>query len=217
MLELIKLVYGIKKISSSHGNTGEEYMNRVKYVLLSFFLIVSIPAISGGNNNNLNNNGKYFFGIGVGDGGGLYGGTFNAIRISYQNHIKTNDEYGFDYLSEISANYWKDDSRLNSAESIDTTSDQDSSNITITYSRILRKYLNNNIFTDIGFGLALHSENSIGGADLGEKINIESRVGLGYERNTYRSLLTYYHYSNGGIAHQNDGVDIFMLSISKYF
>ena len=192
-------------------------MNRIKYVLLSFFLIVSMPAISGGNNNNLNNNGKYFFGIGVGDGGGLYGGTFNAIRISYQDHIKTNDEYGFDYLSEISANYWKDDSRLNSAESIDTTSDQDSSNITITYSRILRKYLNNNIFTDIGFGLALHSENSIGGADLGEKINIESRIGLGYERNTYRSLLTYYHYSNGGIAHQNDGVDIFMLSISKYF
>jgi len=189
-------------------------MNKIKYTLLSFFLVVSIPAMPGGN---INNDGKYFFGIGVGDGGGLYGGAFNAFRISYQNYISTNDEYGFNYLSEISANYWKDDSRLNSAESIDTTSDQDSSNITITYSRILRKYLNNNIFTDIGFGLALHSENSIGGADLGEKINIESRIGLGYKRDTYSSLLTYYHYSNGGIAHQNDGVDIFMFSVSKYF
>ena len=92
-----------------------------------------------------------------------------------------------------------------------------SSNVSLTYSRLIRKYLTANTFLDTGFGLSLQSNDSIGGADLGSYYQIESRFGIGYERETYRSIINLYHYSNAGLENQNDGVNIIMLSVSKYF
>ena len=55
------------------------------------------------------------------------------------------------------------------------------------------------------------------GSDLGSIYQFENRLGVGYERETYRSVLNIFHYSNGGLEGKNDGVDIIMLSVSKYF
>ena len=187
----------------------------------SFFimLIVSISSLSfaGGYQNSGQENKKYFFGIGAGDGGGAHGGSFNAYRISYQNLLSHNHKYDFDYLSEIGMSVWKDDSRLSAADKLTTSKKLNSSNFSISYSRIIRKYLNQNIFLDLGLGLSLHNNDAMGGADLGSHYQFENRLGIGYERETYRSVLNLFHYSNGGLEGKNDGIDILMLSISKYF
>jgi hypothetical protein len=183
-----------------------------------FIIITSISSLSfAGGYQTGQENKKYFFGIGAGDGGGAHGGSFNAYRISYQNLLSYNDKYEFDYLSELGVNVWKDDSRLSAADKLTASNKFNSSNISISYSRIIRKYLNENIFLDLGLGLSLHNNDSMGGSDLGSYYQFENRLGVGYERETYRSVLNFFHYSNGGLEGKNDGVDVLMLSISKYF
>ena len=139
-------------------------------------------------------NSKLFFGVGVGEGGGVYGGSFKAYRLSYQKILSRNNNYNFDYISETGLNYWKDDSRLSESDKLAATSDLDTSNVSVSYSRIIRKYVTKNTF-----------------------YQFESRIGLGYERETYRSVVNFFHYSNGGVKGENDGVDIIMLSVAKYF
>ena len=172
-------------------------MNRFKYFFYLLFLIGS-TVNAGGNSSSTTNDSKYFLGIGAGEGGGPYGGYFTAYRLSYQKILSHNNEYNFKYLSDIGLNFWKDDSRLNP-------------------DRIVRKYVSKNFYYDVGLGLSLHNSDSIGGADLGTIYHLESRIGLGYERESYRSIVNFFHYSNGGMKGKNDGVDIIMLSVSKYF
>tara|TARA_Y200000002_G_scaffold95880_1_gene77483 strand:+ start:695 stop:1231 length:537 start_codon:yes stop_codon:yes gene_type:complete len=172
---------------------------------------------AGGNNSSSSSDSRYFFGIGAGDGGGFYGGYFTAYRLSYQKILSHNSEYSFKYFSDTGLNFWKDDSRLSEFDKTGATSGLSSSNLSVSYSRGIRKYVSKNSFLDIGLGLSLHSSDSMGGSDLGTTIHIESRIGLGYERETYRSVLNLFHYSNGGRSEKNDGVDVLMLSVSKYF
>jgi hypothetical protein len=188
----------------------------IKNLLTLFILSISSIALAGEPQVN-HKESKYFIGIGAGDGGGAHGGSFNAYRISYQSFLSKNHKYGFDYLSDVGLNFWKDDSRLSASDKSTATSSLDSSNFSISYSRIIRKYLNQNTFFDIGVGLSIHNNDSMGGSDLGSYYQFENRLGVGYERGTYRSVFNLFHYSNGGLEGKNDGVDILMLSISKYF
>lgn len=187
-----------------------------KTLLLLLIFSISSSVLAGGFQINQKQS-KLFISLGAGDGGGAHGGSFNAYRVSYQSLLSQNNKYDFDYLSDTAVNFWEDDSRLSASDKLTATSSLDSSNISISYSRIIRKYLNNNNFFDIGLGLSIHNNDSIGGSDLGSYYQFESRVGVGYERETYRSVLSLFHYSNGGLEGKNDGVDIIMLSISKYF
>ncbi len=191
-------------------------MSKIKSLFIISILLFSTHNFAGGFQKN-NESSKYFIGIGAGDGGGAYGGSFNALRISYQTHLSHNGVYDFDYLSDIGLNFWKDDSRLNALDSAYATSSLDSSNLSISYARIIRKYTSQHTFLDLGLGLSIHNSDSMGGSDLGSYYQFESRFGVGYERETYRSVLNLFHYSNGGIEGKNHGVDILMLSISKYF
>ena len=189
-------------------------MNNIKTLVLTCILLFSSIAFAGGTKSNLESS-KYFVGIGAGDGGGAHGGSFNALRISYQSLLSNNTTYDFDYLSDIALNIWKDDSRLSASDKATATSDLDTSNVSISYSRIIRKYITNNVFFDAGLGLSIHNNNSMNGSDLGSVYQFENRLGIGYERETYRSVLNLFHYSNAGLEGKNDGVDILMLSISK--
>jgi hypothetical protein len=189
---------------------------KIKSLFILSILLFSTHIYSGGFQTN-NGSSKYLIGIGSGDGGGAYGGSFNALRISYQTHLSHNSIYDFDYLSDIGLNFWKDDSHLNAHDSSFATSSLDSSNLSISYARIIRKYISQHTFLDLGLGLSIHNNDSMGGSDLGSYYQFESRLGVGYERETYRSVLNLFHYSNGGLESKNDGVDILMLSISKYF
>ena len=79
------------------------------------------------------------------------------------------------------------------------SSDLESSNVSISYSRIIRKYISNNVFFDAGIGVSFHNNESMNGSDLGSVYQFENRFGIGYERETYRSVLNIFHYSNGGL------------------
>jgi hypothetical protein len=186
--------------------------------ILSLILLLSTSAIfAGGTNSSVANKSKIFFGIGAGEGGGAHGGSFKAYRLSYQKKLSHNNKYNFDYVSDIGFNFWKDDSRLSESDKQTAISDLDTSNISISYSRIVRKYITNNSFVDIGIGVSFHNNDSMYGSDMGSTYQFENRIGLGYEREAYRSILNFYHYSNGGIKGKNDGIDIIMLSVSKFF
>ncbi|MEC7676972.1 MAG: acyloxyacyl hydrolase [Pseudomonadota bacterium] len=191
-------------------------MSQAKYIFI-FLLLCTSLSFAGDNIQSSSDQGKYFFGIGAGEGGGPYGGGFTAFRLSHQKILSRNSTYNFEYVSDLGVNFWKDNSRLNTTQGIHASSSQHSSNVSLTYSRLIRKYLTANTFLDTGFGLSLQSNDSIGGADLGSYYQIESRFGIGYERETYRSIINLYHYSNAGLENQNDGVNIIMLSVSKYF
>ena len=82
---------------------------------------------------------------------------------------------------------------------------------------LCRCSISNNIFFDAGIGVSFHNNESMNGSDLGSLYQFENRLGIGYERETYRSVLNLFHFSNGGLEGKNDGVDILMLSVSKYF
>ena len=186
--------------------------------ILSLILLLSTSAIfAGGTNSSAPNKSKLFLGIGAGEGGGAHGGSFKAYRLSYQKKLSYNNKYNFDYVSDIGFNFWKDDSRLSESDKQTAISDLDTSNISISYSRIVRKYITNNSFVDVGIGVSFHNNDSMYGSDMGSTYQIENRIGLGYERETYRSILNFFHYSNGGIKGKNDGIDIIMLSVSKFF
>ena len=186
--------------------------------ILSLILLLSTSAIfAGGTNSSVSNKSKLFFSIGAGEGGGAHGGSFKAYRLSYQKKLSHNNKYNFDYVSDIGFNFWKDDSRLSESDKQTAISDLDTSNISITYSRIVRKYITNNSFVDVGIGVSFHNNDSMYGSDMGSTYQLENRIGLGYERETYRSIVNFFHYSNGGIKGKNDGVYIIMLSVSKFF
>lgn len=174
----------------------------MKYYL--FLVLILLSNVYAGESKSSDKS-KLFLGVGSGSG------SVTAMRLSKQDIISHNSSFGFDYLSDIGVSYWKDDTLETGLNK------QKSSNFSISYSRILRKYITNNIFFDTGLGLSLHSEDSIGGRDLGSHYQFESRVGLGYERLTYRSVLSMYHYSNGGTNGKNQGMNVFMLNVSKYF
>ena len=186
--------------------------------IFSLILLLSSFSLKADDIDNISsNNSKLFLGVGAGEGGGAHGGSFKAYRLSYQKTLSSNNYYNFDYISDIGLNYWKDDSRLSESDKLTATSDLDTSNVSISYSRIIRKYIAKNTFFDIGAGLSLHNNDSMYGSDMGTAYQFESRIGLGYERETYRSIVNFFHYSNGGVKRENDGVDIIMLSIAKYF
>ena len=183
-------------------------MIHIKTSIVVCALLFSSITHAGGSKSDIEGS-KYFVGIGAGEGGGAHGGSFNAVRISYHSLLSHNTTYDFDYLSDVALNIWKDDSRLSASDKATATSDLDSSNISISYSRIIRKYLSKNIFFDAGIGLSIHNNESMNGSDLGSIYQFENRLGIGYERETYRSVLNIFHYSNGGLEGKNDGVDIF--------
>ena len=186
--------------------------------ILSLILLLSNSAIfAGGTNSSVSNKSKLFYGIGAGEGGGAHGGSFKSYRLSYQKKLSHNNKYNFDYVSDIGFNFWKDDSRLSESDKQTAISDLETSNISISYSGIVRKYITNNSFVDAGIGFSFHNNDSMYGSDMGSSYQFENRIGIGYERETYRSILNFFHYSNGGIKGKNDGVDIIMLSVSKFF
>ena len=58
-------------------------MIRIKTAIVTCAFLLSSIAYAGGPNSGQEGS-KYFVGIGAGEGGGAHGGSFNALRMSYQ-------------------------------------------------------------------------------------------------------------------------------------
>ncbi|MDD3775572.1 MAG: acyloxyacyl hydrolase [Sulfurovaceae bacterium] len=68
-----------------------------------------------------------------------------------------------------------------------------------------------------GIGAACLSDTKIKRRDLSSHLNFEDRVGIGIRMESFDFNARYLHYSNAGIVEPNDGIDIFMFTLSYIF
>jgi len=75
----------------------------------------------------------------------------------------------------------------------------------------LRPYL------EAGIGISIISDTVIGDRNLSSAFNFEDRIGFGLRWDKYDINFRYMHYSNAGLYQPNEGIDIFILTLSCYF
>ena len=68
-----------------------------------------------------------------------------------------------------------------------------------------------------GIGASLFSETKMGPRDLSTHFLFEDRLGVGLRMGRWDFAFRYMHYSNASIKQPNDGIDIFIGSISYRF
>ncbi|MDY0194670.1 MAG: acyloxyacyl hydrolase [Sulfurovaceae bacterium] len=68
-----------------------------------------------------------------------------------------------------------------------------------------------------GIGGAYLSDTTIKNRDMSSHLQFEDRVGAGIRTESFDFNFRYLHYSNAGIVEPNDGIDIFMFTISYIF
>lgn len=72
-------------------------------------------------------------------------------------------------------------------------------------------------YVEAGIGAAYISETKIKGRNMATHFQFEDRIGLGIKIGDYDFNTRYMHYSNAGIRKPNDGIDIFMFTLSYKF
>jgi len=72
-------------------------------------------------------------------------------------------------------------------------------------------------YIEAGIGIAGLSDTKIKGRDMASNFQFEDRIGLGIRTESYNLSVRYMHYSNAGIEKPNDGIDIFIGTISYRF
>lgn len=106
---------------------------------------------------------------------------------------------------ELSANYW---------------SKRDENNFGIALSPVLTytvDFWKIKPYVEGGIGVSLWSKTKINGRDLSTNFLFEDRVGAGLRYGNFDLSFRYMHYSNAGIKHPNNGIDIFISSITYSF
>ena len=114
------------------------------------------------------------------------------------------------YLSgyyEASLNYWR-------AKNSDTNFGVALSPVFAYYFNTLSEY---KPYIEGGIGVSLFAKTHIRKRNLSSAFLFEDRVGVGLMTDDYNFEFRYMHYSNANIAEPNDGIDIFIFSISKRF
>jgi len=118
-------------------------------------------------------------------------------------------ESGVGHLSgyyELSLNYWNG------------RSDE---NFGVALSPVFAYYFNVSEdfhpYLEAGIGASLFSRTRMGPRDLSTNFLFEDRIGIGVRAGSWDLALRYMHYSNAGIKQPNDGIDIFIGSISYRF
>ena len=72
-------------------------------------------------------------------------------------------------------------------------------------------------YIEAGIGIAVLSDTKIKGRDMASNFQFKDRIGLGISTESYNFNVRYIHYSNAGIKKPNDGIDIFIGTISYRF
>lgn len=77
----------------------------------------------------------------------------------------------------------------------------------------------NNIvpYIEAGIGVACISDTKIQSRDMTTNFQFEDRIGLGIRTGSYDLNVRYMHYSNASIKQPNDGIDIFIFTLSYIF
>lgn len=87
----------------------------------------------------------------------------------------------------------------------------------IAYSPVFVYRFRRQIYPYVKFGIggAWLSDTSIATRNLGSHLQFEDQLGLGWKWGRSDLSLVYMHYSNGGFAHPNRGVDMLVLSYAR--
>ncbi|WP_456392170.1 acyloxyacyl hydrolase [Nitratifractor sp.] len=72
-------------------------------------------------------------------------------------------------------------------------------------------------YLEAGIGASLFSRTRMGPRDLSTNFLFEDRVGIGFRTGNWDLAFRYMHYSNANIKQPNDGIDIFLGSLSYRF
>ncbi len=72
-------------------------------------------------------------------------------------------------------------------------------------------------YVEAGIGLSYLSHTTIQTRNMGTHFQFEDRIGFGIKTNSNDLNIKYMHYSNADIGSPNDGIDIFLLTISHKF
>jgi lipid A 3-O-deacylase len=114
----------------------------------------------------------------------------------------------YGYLSgyyELSLNYWKG---------------KKDKNLGIALSPVFAYYLDFNEikpFFEVGIGASLFKDSKIDNRDLSTNFLFEDRIGVGVKYKNLELSFRFMHYSNGSIKEPNDGIDIWIGSLSYKF
>jgi len=68
-----------------------------------------------------------------------------------------------------------------------------------------------------GIGVAIISDTEIGGVDMTTTFQFEDRIGAGIRTDKLDFNFRYMHYSNGSMSQPNDGIDIWIGTLSYRF
>lgn len=80
----------------------------------------------------------------------------------------------------------------------------------------LRLWLSGRLFVEAGIGASFFSESEVGGRQLGTAFQFCDHLGIGVQVSAKDRLsLRFSHFSNGGIAHPNDGLDVLQLTYTR--
>ena len=72
-------------------------------------------------------------------------------------------------------------------------------------------------FIEAGVGLALLSDDVVGGRQMGSSWQFEDRIGFGIRSDTLGFHYRYMHYSNGDIEDPNQGIDAHVIGMTYRF
>lgn len=72
-------------------------------------------------------------------------------------------------------------------------------------------------FIEAGIGLAILSDDRIGGRNLGSSWQFEDRIGFGIRSERLGFHYRYMHYSNGDISKPNQGIDAHVIGMTYRF
>jgi lipid A 3-O-deacylase len=72
-------------------------------------------------------------------------------------------------------------------------------------------------YIEAGIGVAVISDTEIGGVDMTTAFQFEDRVGAGVRTEKLDFNFRYMHYSNGSMSQPNDGIDIWIGTLSYRF
>jgi lipid A 3-O-deacylase len=70
-------------------------------------------------------------------------------------------------------------------------------------------------YVKLGIGLAYLSDTVIQMRDMSSHFQFEDQIGMGWAWSEHDVSLVYMHYSNAGLRHPNDGIDVLVLSFAR--
>jgi len=144
-------------------------------------------------------------------GAGVSKDNIGIFRIGIKNSFETpylHSKYGWlGGYYEFSFNYWK-------RAEVEITG--------IATSPVFVYYIGDKSdyylpYIEAGIGFSFISDRNIRTRDMSTNFNFEDRIGIGVKIEDIDLSARYMHYSNASIVNPNDGIDIFIFTLSSKF